>query len=487
MTHADDDGLVCPPQARARARRDPAGRRRSPRSASACSTTASALEKELEAQTLRRRARARRSIDDRDLRGGDKVVAVDQEGRADPPRDRPARHRQGHACSWAAATRAPKEKAGDAARRVRREGRRRSSQEIQDALFERALAFRKEHTREIDTKDEFYAFFADPPKKKENDPTPIHGGFAMAHFNGDPALEAKIKDDLKVTVRCIPLEPRRARHVPVHGQAEQAARRLGEVVLTASRHELPRRQVPLDARPVHVRVRPLRRRMDQGRGRSYRCSRSAHRRSSSSRGNRARTTHVRACPECGTAMQTVKLGHVALDRCEPHGVWFDASELADAAQGSEALPRRPAAARGPAAQARQAAADRLIAPTSGSLHGGTRGALGSSCGPRRSLRLPTPPTAPRKQITTARYARHALAYVLNNWRRHREDFANGREIAAHLDPYSSGVSFDGWTITFAKHPDYNPLPVSPPQTRLLREDWKRFGRIDPHECPGPLW
>jgi Zn-finger nucleic acid-binding protein len=37
--------------------------------------------------------------------------------------------------------------------------------------------------------------------------------------------------------------------------------------------------------------------------------------------------HVRPCPVCGTAMQTVKLGTVALDRCEPHGVWFDASEL----------------------------------------------------------------------------------------------------------------------------------------------------------------
>ena len=38
--------------------------------------------------------------------------------------------------------------------------------------------------------------------------------------------------------------------------------------------------------------------------------------------------HVRGCPECGTAMETVKLGTVALDRCEPHGVWFDAHELA---------------------------------------------------------------------------------------------------------------------------------------------------------------
>lgn len=38
--------------------------------------------------------------------------------------------------------------------------------------------------------------------------------------------------------------------------------------------------------------------------------------------------HVRACPECGANMQTVKLGTVALDRCEPHGVWFDDKELA---------------------------------------------------------------------------------------------------------------------------------------------------------------
>jgi prolyl-tRNA synthetase len=79
-------------------------------------------------------------------------------------------------------------------------------QSIQDALFAKAVAYRDEHTRVIDTKEDFYAFFADPPKKDPNDPTPIHAGFALAHFNGDPALEAKIKDDLKVTVRCIPLD-----------------------------------------------------------------------------------------------------------------------------------------------------------------------------------------------------------------------------------------------------------------------------------------
>ncbi len=77
--------------------------------------------------------------------------------------------------------------------------------EIQAALFARALAYRDEHTKIIDTKDDFYAFFAEPKKAKPNDPTPAHGGFAHTHYNGDPALEAKIKDDLGVTVRCLPL------------------------------------------------------------------------------------------------------------------------------------------------------------------------------------------------------------------------------------------------------------------------------------------
>jgi len=91
------------------------------------------------------------------------------------------------------------------------------------------------------------------------------------------------------------------------------------------------------------------------------------------------------------------------------------------------------------------------------------------------------------QITTARYARHALAYVLNNWRRHREDFLNGRMLPAHLDEYSSAVSFKGWTIAFGRPENYVPLPVAAPQTLLLRDGWKRYGAIDPQECPGPLW
>jgi len=72
-------------------------------------------------------------------------------------------------------------------------------------LLARAKAFRDAHTRTIDTKEEFYAYFT-APAEKPNAPTPIHGGFAMTHFGGDVAVEEKLKAELGVTVRCLPLE-----------------------------------------------------------------------------------------------------------------------------------------------------------------------------------------------------------------------------------------------------------------------------------------
>jgi REP element-mobilizing transposase RayT len=90
------------------------------------------------------------------------------------------------------------------------------------------------------------------------------------------------------------------------------------------------------------------------------------------------------------------------------------------------------------------------------------------------------------QIQTPRQARCALAYVLNNWRHHREDLHVGRAFEAKLDPYASGLSFSGWKDHRFRVPDRHvPLPVSPPETSLLRWQWTRFGRIDPFECPGP--
>jgi len=53
----------------------------------------------------------------------------------------------------------------------------------------------------IDTKEEFYAYFTAQNAKKPE----IHGGFALAHWNGSKEIEEQIKNDLKVTIRCIPI------------------------------------------------------------------------------------------------------------------------------------------------------------------------------------------------------------------------------------------------------------------------------------------
>jgi prolyl-tRNA synthetase len=73
---------------------------------------------------------------------------------------------------------------------------------IQDNIFQRALQFREENTINIDNKNEFYNFFT--PKNKKN--PEIHGGFVNSHWCGSAECEEKIKNDLKVTIRCIPLE-----------------------------------------------------------------------------------------------------------------------------------------------------------------------------------------------------------------------------------------------------------------------------------------
>jgi prolyl-tRNA synthetase len=73
--------------------------------------------------------------------------------------------------------------------------------DIQQNYFERAHKFREQNLVKIDSKEEFYKFFT--PQNQEQ--PEIHGGFALSHWNGDPAVEEKIKEDLGVTVRCIPL------------------------------------------------------------------------------------------------------------------------------------------------------------------------------------------------------------------------------------------------------------------------------------------
>ena len=73
---------------------------------------------------------------------------------------------------------------------------------IQDSLYARAKEFRDANTHVINSKKDFYDFFtAKNPSKPE-----IHGGFALAHWNGSREIEEQIKNDLKVTIRVIPVD-----------------------------------------------------------------------------------------------------------------------------------------------------------------------------------------------------------------------------------------------------------------------------------------
>ena len=71
--------------------------------------------------------------------------------------------------------------------------------DIQQNLFDRALAFREENTKVINDKEEFYEFYSAGNKN-----TKIHGGFALVHWDRDSKWEEQIKNELKVTIRCIP-------------------------------------------------------------------------------------------------------------------------------------------------------------------------------------------------------------------------------------------------------------------------------------------
>jgi REP element-mobilizing transposase RayT len=91
-------------------------------------------------------------------------------------------------------------------------------------------------------------------------------------------------------------------------------------------------------------------------------------------------------------------------------------------------------------------------------------------------------------ITTPRQARRALAYVLNNWRKHRED---RKEIARNwnVDPFSTGVLFNGWKEREGEiwmwrwRETYLPMVVYFPKTWLLYEGWRKHGLVSFFEVP----
>ncbi|PIS01460.1 MAG: proline--tRNA ligase [Chlamydiae bacterium CG10_big_fil_rev_8_21_14_0_10_35_9] len=73
--------------------------------------------------------------------------------------------------------------------------------EIQKDLYEKANAQMEQHLVPIEDKEEFYRFFASKNEKKS-----FCNGFAISYFSLNPELEKLIKEELNVTVRCIPFD-----------------------------------------------------------------------------------------------------------------------------------------------------------------------------------------------------------------------------------------------------------------------------------------
>jgi prolyl-tRNA synthetase len=66
--------------------------------------------------------------------------------------------------------------------------------EIQENIFTRALKFREENTVRVDSYDEFKRVLDEKP------------GFVLAHWDGTPETEERIKEETKATIRCIALD-----------------------------------------------------------------------------------------------------------------------------------------------------------------------------------------------------------------------------------------------------------------------------------------
>jgi len=91
-------------------------------------------------------------------------------------------------------------------------------------------------------------------------------------------------------------------------------------------------------------------------------------------------------------------------------------------------------------------------------------------------------------ITSPSQARHALSYVMNNFRKHHEDRISPMN-EWKIDWFSSAATFPGWAeygdqaFLWRGPETYDPLIVYQPRTWLLKEGWKRTGEISCHAVP----
>jgi prolyl-tRNA synthetase len=196
MTHSDDDGLVLPPRL--------APRHivllpiyRSDEEKAQVLPYVESLKKQLEEQPFAD-GKVRATIDDRDIRGGEKNWYHVKRGV-------PLRAEIGPKDIAKIGVFLARRDTGEKAAVGRDElvatiGQR--LDQIQANLFQRARDLREANTRLIDTLDDFLAYFT--PQSKSEDKPEIHGGFALCHFSEGPDLDEFLKKH-KVTIRCIPL------------------------------------------------------------------------------------------------------------------------------------------------------------------------------------------------------------------------------------------------------------------------------------------
>lgn len=78
-------------------------------------------------------------------------------------------------------------------------------------------------------------------------------------------------------------------------------------------------------------------------------------------------------------------------------------------------------------------------------------------------------------LRTPREVRHALVYVLQNFRKHLAG-------ARGWDACSSALWFDGWR-TAVRTPEHAAKPVATARTWLVRVGWRRWGLVDMREGP----
>ena len=185
MTHSDDKGLVLPPKIA---------------SIQTIITTIVPSEKDKESvigkaqeiNKILKEAGVSSQTDIRDLRPGEKYFEWEKKGV-------PIRIELG-----------PKDIANDSAILVRRDTGEKTKvslkvisetvikllDEIQLNLFNRALEYRKQKTKIVDTWDEFVKAIEE-------------GNFVSAHWSGDKEVEAQIKEETKATIRCIPFDQKK--------------------------------------------------------------------------------------------------------------------------------------------------------------------------------------------------------------------------------------------------------------------------------------